>query len=91
VPAEFGVRVSDLDVAQLILAGASPRGMSMLLRAARVTAWLDGRAYVTPEDVQAVFVETLAHRLVFQPVYELRRADIAPALMAGILQQVAAP
>jgi MoxR-like ATPase len=91
VPAEFGVRLSDLDVAQLMLAGASPRGMSMLLRAARVTAWLDGRGYVTPEDVQAVFVETLAHRLVFQPVYELRRSDIAPALMAGILEQVAAP
>ena len=91
LPAEYGVRLSDVDTAQLMLAGASPRGMSMLLRAARVAAWLDGRGHVTPEDVQAVFVETLAHRLCYQPVYELRRQDISAQLMAGILGSVAAP
>jgi MoxR-like ATPase len=90
-PAEFGVRLSDVDSARLMLAGASPRGMSMLLRAARVSAWLQGRGFVTPEDLQAVFVETLAHRLCFQPVYELRRHEITPRLMAGILAGVAAP
>ena len=90
-PAEFGVRLSDLDTAQLMLAGASPRGMSLLLRAARVAAWLDGRAHVAPEDVQAVFVETIAHRLVYQPVYEMRRHEISGRLMAGILASVAAP
>ena len=90
-PADFGVSLSDLDTAQLMLAGASPRGMSMLLRAARVAAWLDGRGYVTPEDLQAVFAETVGHRLCYQPVYELRRQEISPALMAGILASVAAP
>jgi MoxR-like ATPase len=91
VPGEYGVRVSDVDMDQLMLAGASPRGMSMLLRAARVAAWLEGRTYVTPEDVQAVFVETIAHRLCYQPVFELRRQDISGRLMAGILGSVAAP
>ncbi len=91
VPAEYGVRLSDLDTAQLMLAGASPRGMSLLLRAARVTAWLDGRDYVTPEDVQAIFVETIAHRLCYQPVYEMRRHEISGRLMSGILSSVAAP
>jgi MoxR-like ATPase len=90
-PAEFGVQVSGLDTAQLMLAGASPRGMSMLLRAARVAAWLDGRTYATPEDVQAVFFETIAHRLCFQPVYEMRRPEITGPLMSGILSAVAAP
>jgi MoxR-like ATPase len=90
-PADFGVQLPDVDTARLMLAGASPRGMSMLLRAARVAAWLQGRGYVTPEDVQAVFVDVLAHRLCFQPVYELRRQDISAPLMAGILAQVAAP
>lgn len=90
-PADFGVRLSDLDTAQLMLAGASPRGMSMLLRAARVTAWLEGRDYATPEDVQAVFDVTIAHRLCFQPVYEMRRQEIAAPLIAGILGSVAAP
>ncbi len=90
-PQTFGVTLSDLDVSQLMLAGASPRGMSLLLRAARVAAWLEGRSYVTPEDVQAVFVETIAHRLCYQPVYELHRHEISPRLMAAILAAVAAP
>lgn len=90
-PQAFGVTLSDLDVSQLMLAGASPRGMSLLLRAARVAAWLEGRSYVTPEDVQAVFVETIAHRLCYQPVYELHRHEISPRLMAAILGAVAAP
>jgi MoxR-like ATPase len=90
-PHEFGVKLPDLDAAQLMLAGASPRGMSLLLRAARVTAWLEERLYVTPEDVQSVFVESVAHRLCFQPVYELHRHTIAPLLMAGIVAAVAAP
>ena len=91
VPAEYGVRIEGLDTARLMLAGASPRGMSMLLRAARVVAWLEGRDYVTPEDVQAIFFETIAHRLCLQPVYEMRRAEIIGPLMAGILASVAAP
>ena len=90
-PHEFGVTLPDTAVDQLMLAGASPRGMSLLLRAARVSAWLDGRSHVTPEDVQAVFVETIAHRLVYQPVYEMRRHEIAPLLMAAIVARVAAP
>ena len=90
-PAEHGIRLADLDTAQLMLAGASPRGMSMLLRAARVAAWLDGRSFVTPEDVQSVFVETIAHRLCYQPVYEMRRHEISGRLMSGILAGVAAP
>jgi MoxR-like ATPase len=91
VPADYGVRLSDVDTAQLMLAGASPRGMSLLMRAARVAAWLDARDYVTPEDIQAVFVETIAHRLCYQPVYEMRRPEISGQLMRGILASVAAP
>ncbi len=90
-PHECGVELPELEASQLMLAGASPRGMGMLLRAARVAAWLDGRSYATPEDLQAVFVETVAHRLVFQPVYELRRPEIVGPLMAGILAGVPAP
>ncbi len=90
-PHEFGVKLADVDAEHLMLAGASPRGMSLLLRAARVAAWLEQRLYVTPEDVQAVFVESIAHRLCLQPVYELHRHTIAPRLMAGIVAAVAAP
>jgi MoxR-like ATPase len=90
-PAELGVQLSDVDTKTLMLAGASPRGMSLLLRAARTAAWLAGRAHVTPQDVQAVFVETIAHRLCYQPVYEMRRHEISPQLMSAIVGKVAAP
>lgn len=95
-PSEYGVRLDgldlhDADANEVILAGASPRGMSMLMRAARVTAWLQGRDYMTPEDLRSVFVETVAHRLCLQPVYELRRPEIVAALMQGMLDRVAAP
>jgi len=93
-PGEVGVRLESVDVHdmhELMLAGASPRGMSQLLRAARVTAWLEGRDHVTPEDVRAVFYETVAHRLCLQPVYELRRPEILAALVPAILERVPAP
>jgi MoxR-like ATPase len=95
-PGDFGVRLDTVDLMdasanEVMLAGASPRGMSLLLRAARVNAWLNGRSHVLPEDVREVFVETIAHRLCLQPVYEMRRPQIVGALMQGILGQVAAP
>jgi MoxR-like ATPase len=90
-PGSFGIALDGVPTEQLILAGASPRGMSMLLRAARVTAWLAGRTFVTPEDIQSVFFETMAHRVFFNPVYELRRTELARSLMDHILQKIAAP
>jgi len=90
-PAAFGVQLPDVDMAQLMLAGASPRGMSLLLRAVRVAAWLDGRDHATPEDLRSLFFEAVAHRLCLQPVYEMRRQEITAALVDAILRQVAAP
>jgi len=90
-PAAYGVSIEGANMAGLILAGASPRGMSMLLRAARVAAWLKGRAFVAPEDIQSVYKETIAHRVFFHPVYELRRSQVSKDLMHGILNKIAAP
>ena len=90
-PEAFGIAIEGANMKQLILAGASPRGMSMLLRAARTTAWLNGRDHLLPEDIQAVFFEAAAHRVFFNPVYELRRSAVARQLITGILNKVAAP
>jgi MoxR-like ATPase len=90
-PQELGVRIADVDVGKLMLAGASPRGMMALVRAARVHAWLAGRDYLTPEDFQALVRSTLAHRVFFTPVYELRHAQIADDLIAQILEKVPTP
>ncbi len=90
-PAAYGIQIDGANMQSLILAGASPRGMSMLLRAARVAAWLKGREFVTPEDIQFVYHETIAHRVFFNPVYELRRSQVSKDLMQGIMNQIAAP
>ena len=90
-PTDFGIKVQGVDMQRLVLAGASPRGMSMMMRAARVNAWLNNRTAVLPEDIHAVFHSTTAHRLVFSPVYEMRRTEIARELLAGIANAVSAP
>jgi MoxR-like ATPase len=55
--------------------GASPRAGLQLLRAARATAALAGRDHVLPDDVQAVAVPVLAHRLLLTPDAALARRD----------------
>jgi MoxR-like ATPase len=90
-PLDFGVKVSGVDMNRLVLSGASPRGMGMLLRAARVNAWLNNRDAVLPDDIHAVFHETIAHRVVFSPVYEMRRTEIAREMLNGIVNVIAAP
>jgi MoxR-like ATPase len=66
--------------------GPSPRAMRMLVRAARVAAWLEGRDYVTPEDVRAVWVPALRHRPL--PASGAAGAD---ALLASVLEHVPIP
>jgi MoxR-like ATPase len=90
-PRRFGIEIDGVDMARLVLAGASPRGMMALARAARVVAWLDGRVRLMPEDVRAVAVPVLGHRVFFAPVYELRRAELADELIARVLDRVPTP
>ncbi|ACT51929.1 AAA family ATPase [Methylovorus glucosotrophus] len=87
-PAKFGIQLDSVDVARLVQAGASPRGMGMLLKAARVHAWLQERDSLYPEDIHAVFHEIISHRLVFNPMYEMRRTVLARELSSAILRTV---
>jgi len=90
-PSRFGIRLDGVDMTRLMLAGASPRGMSAALRAARVVAWLANREHLVPDDLHAVLGAALGHRLCFTPIYELRRAELAAALVAQLLERVASP
>jgi MoxR-like ATPase len=90
-PQRFGIRIEGVDMEKLVLAGASPRGMMSLTRAARVVAWLAGRTHLVPDDIYSVVPAALGHRVFFTPVYELRRAEIADALVAKILEKVPTP
>ena len=48
----------------MILYGASPRATIALDRCARINAWIDGRDFVTPEDIHAVLYDILRHRII---------------------------
>ncbi|MBS7544659.1 AAA family ATPase [Ancylobacter oerskovii] len=90
-PHEHGVVVEGVDPERFIQGGASPRGLSYLVRAARVRAWLEGREMVVPEDIRAVFPEVMAHRIFVDPIYEMRRERLVGDLIAGIFARVPAP
>lgn len=90
-PGQYGIRIEGVEVESLVHAGASPRGVGMLMRAARVNAWLMGREAMLPQDIHAVFHETLAHRLVLSSIYEMRRTELARELMTEIIRGVAVP
>lgn len=90
-PASAGIDIPDVDMERLVAGGASPRGMSYLLRAARVAAWLDERDMVVPEDLRSVYFETMAHRIFFDPIYELRRDPIVRELCRQLFERVPAP
>jgi MoxR-like ATPase len=70
--------------------GVSPRGSAMLLWAAKAFAWLDDRAFVTPDDVKAALPATWRHRVVLRPEVEIEggRAD---AILTGIVERVPVP
>jgi MoxR-like ATPase len=70
-----------------VTVGASPRGGLALVALARGQAVLEGRGYVTPEDVKSVAVPALAHRLSLRPELWVRRVtgdDIITELLASV-------
>jgi MoxR-like ATPase len=84
-PADYG-----LDLAPLIQFGASPRATLFLVRAAKGQAFLDGRGYVTPQDVKAVAPDVLRHRLLV--TYEAEAEEItAEGILERVLTGVPAP
>ncbi len=70
--------------------GASPRATLALDSASRAVAWLDGRDYVSPADVQAVAHDVLRHRLVLSFDAEADGVD-ADTVIDALLEQVAVP
>jgi len=63
-----------------VLVGAGPRATQGLLLAARAWACLDGRDFVTPDDLKALAVSVLGHRLILRPEFELEGASVAEVL-----------
>jgi MoxR-like ATPase len=73
-----------------IAAGASPRGGISLVRAARAQALISGRDFVTPDDVKAVALPALRHRVTLAPEVEIEGQG-ADVILGALLQKVEAP
>jgi MoxR-like ATPase len=73
-----------------VLVGASPRGSLALLLLSRARAALGGRDFVVPEDVKAVAIPALAHRITLRPEVWLKRIDPS-SVVADVLAHTPAP
>ena len=78
------------DLAPMIEFGASPRAAIFLLRAAKAHAFLRGRAYVTPDDVKALALDVLRHRVIL--TYRADAEGLGPdALLTRIHDELTVP
>jgi len=73
-----------------ILIGAGPRATQALVAAARAQAVLAGRDFVTPDDVKALAIAVLGHRIVLRPEQEIEGLEVAEVI-SRVLQEVSVP
>jgi MoxR-like ATPase len=85
-PAAYGLD----DIAPLVAFGASPRASIAMVRAARAHAFLRHRAYVTPDDIKAVGLDVLRHRVLL--TYEAEAEEVPVERVIGrVLDTIEAP
>ena len=88
---EYVTRLTEATrVHPLVLLGVSPRGALAVCRMAKSRAFMHGRDYVLPEDVQSVFIDVCAHRLFLAPKAKISDTTAADVL-TGLLEQVRRP
>jgi MoxR-like ATPase len=73
-----------------VILGVSPRGATALLSTARAWAWLTGRDYVIPDDVKALALPTLRHRIQLRPEAQMEGVT-ADSVISAILTHVPVP
>jgi MoxR-like ATPase len=75
---------------ETILVGAGPRATQATLLAGRVRAVIDGRDFVTPDDIKSLAVPILGHRLILRPEFEIEGLTVNEVI-ARVLEDVAVP
>jgi MoxR-like ATPase len=73
-----------------VMVGAGPRATQSLIMAARACAALEGRDFVTPDDIKAMSVPVLEHRLILRPEFEIEGLSV-PEVIQQVLEKVAVP
>jgi MoxR-like ATPase len=83
-------RVYGDDLAEWIQYGASPRASIALDRCARAHAWLDGRDYVGPDDIQGIVHDVLRHRIILN--YEAEADGVTTdRFISELVSRIAVP
>ena len=78
------------DLAQWSLYGASPRATIAIDRCARAHAWLAGRDYVDPDDIQSIAYDVLRHRIILS--YEAEAEGVTPDIfIRELISRIAVP
>jgi MoxR-like ATPase len=73
-----------------VLIGGGPRATQALLLASRANAAISGRDFVTPDDIRAIAVAVLGHRLILRPEFEIEGISVAEVI-EKILQEIPVP
>ena len=73
-----------------ILVGAGPRATQSLMLGCRALAAISGRDFVTPDDIKAMAVPVLEHRIILRPEFEIEGLAVTEVIQQ-ILQQIAVP
>lgn len=73
-----------------ILVGAGPRATQALLLSSRALAAIEGRDFVTPDDIRSMTVPVLSHRIVLRPEYEIEGMTVHESI-TRLLEKVAVP
>lgn len=71
--------------------GISPRATVALMRAAQSQAWYEGREYVIPDDVKAMFIHICGHRVIVRWSAEQEAGDLAERILQEIIDNVEVP
>ena len=80
----------DAKLAGQVLYGASPRATIALDRCAKINAWLEGRDFVTPEDIQSVVYDVLRHRIILS-FEALAEGETTDDVITNLLKLVPLP
>ena len=91
IRARYGIALEGVDMNDLIATGASPRGMSMLVRAAKVGRVAAGRTDLSPEDLRAVFHEVDRAPRVLHADLRIAARTAGPRVHGAVLRAVPAP
>ena len=75
---------------QSILVGAGPRATQALLLSSRALATINGRDFVTPDDIKTMAYPVLEHRLILRPEYEIEGLTVREVI-ESILKEIAVP